>query len=164
MILLISSLNKAHECARALQEATNESVQACSSPPDAVAKLQAQEFSAVIFDQLLLDSDPDEGQMVLKHLGAAAPVYVNFAISATGRVVRELRSALQRRKRERAAAKQEAEQTLRNQLNGTVTALLLSCEMALQVPDLPALAETKMQDVEALAKEMSTRLGQWREP
>jgi len=159
MILLISSLNKAHECAHALQEATNESIKVCSSPQEAVAQLQAQEFSAVIFDQLLLDSDPDEGRTVLKHLGAAAPVYANFAISATGRVVRELRSALQRRKRELAAAKQEAEQTLRNQLNGTVTALLLSCEMALQVPDLPALAETKMQDVEALAKEMSAKLG-----
>jgi len=159
MILLISSLAKAHDCARALQEAINEPVKVCASPPEAVANLQAQEFSAVIFDQLLLDSDPDEGRAVLKHLGTAAPVYVNFAISAMGRVVRELRSALQRRKRELAAAKKEAEQTLRNELNNTVTALLLSCEMALQVPDLPAQAETKIQDVEALAREMSARLG-----
>lgn len=159
MILLISSLAKAHDCARALQEATNEPVKVCASPSEAVATLQAQAFSAVIFDQLLLDSDPDEGLAVIKHLGTAAPVYVNFAISATGRVVRDLRSAVQRRKRELAAAKLEAEQILRNQLNNTVTALLLSCEMALQVPDLPALAETKIHDVEALAREMSTRLG-----
>jgi len=159
MILLISSLAKAQECARALQDATSEPVKVSTSPTDAVVHLQAQEFSAVIFDQLLLDSDPDEGRAVLKHIGPAAPVYVNFAISAMGRVVRELRSALQRRKRELAAAKLQAEHTMRNELNNTVTALLLSCEMALQVPNLPALAESKMQDVEALAKEMSARLG-----
>jgi hypothetical protein len=158
MILLISSIAKAHDCIRAIQDATNESVKVCASPPEAVADLQAQQFSAVIFDQVLLDSDPDEGRAVLKHLGTAAPVYVNFAISATGRIVRELRAALQRRKRELEAARQDAERILRNELNNSVTALLLSCEMALQVPGLPALAESKIQNVEALVKKMSATL------
>lgn len=158
MILLISPLTKVHNCVPALQEATNEMVKVCSSSTEAVAELQGQEFSAVIFDQQLFDADPDDGHGVLKHLGTAAPVYVNFAISATGRVIRDLRSALQRRKRELAAASQEARQSFRNELNNTVTALLLSCEMVLQVPELPALAQTRMHDVEALAREMSTRL------
>jgi hypothetical protein len=158
MILLISSLAKIHECARALQQAANEPVTVCSSSIEAVAHLQAEEFTAVMFDQQLLDSDPDDGRAVLKHLGTAAPVYVNFAISGTGRVVRDLRSALQRHKRELAAAKRQAEQTLRSEFNNTVTALLLSCEMALQVPELPALAEARIHDVESLAKQMSTRL------
>jgi hypothetical protein len=160
MILLISSLAKTHEFVRSLQEATNESVKVCNSLSAAVTTLQAQEFSAVILDQLLLESDADEGRTVLKHLGIAAPVYVNFAVSSTARVVRELRSALQRRKRELAAAKKEAEQSLRSELNNTVTALLLSCELALQVPDLPALAETRIQDVETLVKEVSARLSE----
>lgn len=159
MILLISALAKAHECARALEDASNEEVSVCSSSAEAVVSLQRQEFSAVVFDQQLLDADADEGRAVLKHIGTAAPLYVNFAISATGRVVRDLRSAQQRRKRDLAAAKQEAVQSLRNELNGTVTALLLSCQMALQVPDLPASVETRMQDIEALARQMSARLG-----
>jgi hypothetical protein len=158
MILLISSLTKVHNCVPALQEATKEAVKVCSSSTEAVAELQGQEFSAVIFDQQLLDSDPDEGHGVLKHLGTATPVYVNFAISATGRVIRELRSALHRRKWELAAANQEARQSLRNELNNTMTALLLSCETVLQVPELPALAETRMHEVETLAREMSSRL------
>jgi hypothetical protein len=66
---------------------------------------------------------------------------------------------LQRRKREVLAARNEAEQGLRHELNDTLTALLLSCQMALQVPELPAQAETKMQTVEALAKEVSAKLG-----
>lgn len=159
MILLISALAKAHECARALQDASNEGVTVCSSSAEAVATLQGQEFSAVIFDQQLLEADPDEGRVVLKHIGTAAPVYINFAISAMGRVVRDVRSALLRRKCELATAKREAEQSFRNELNSTVTALLLSCQMARQVPDLPASAESRMQDIEALARQMSARLG-----
>lgn len=159
MILLISSLAKVLDCARTLQDAVNEPVTVCTSAAQAVTILQAQECSAVIFDQLLLDSDPDEGHTVLKHLGSAVPVYINFAVSNSPRVERVLRLALQRRKRELAAAKTEAAQTLRNELNSTVTALLLSCEMALQVPDLPAVASSKLHDVEDLVRQMSTRLG-----
>jgi hypothetical protein len=70
-----------------------------------------------------------------------------------------VRWALLRRKREVLSAKNDAEQALRHELNDTLTALLLSCEMALQVPELPALAESRMQAVEALAREVSVKLG-----
>jgi hypothetical protein len=36
--------------------------------------------------------------------------------------------------------------------------LLISCEMALDVPNLPVFAETKMRAVDALAREMRTKL------
>jgi len=159
MILLISALAKAQECARALQDATQEEVKVCPSSAEAVVSLQGQEFSAVIFDQQLLDAEADEGRIVLKHMGTATPVYINFAISAIGRVVRELRSALQRRKHELATAKREAQQTLRNEFSSSVTALLLSCQMGLQLPDLPESAATRMHDIESLARQMSARLG-----
>jgi hypothetical protein len=100
-----------------------------------------------------------EGETVLKVMGSAVPVYVNLAITGTTRMVRELRSALQRRKRELLAVRNDAEQTLRHELKDALTALLLSCEMALQVPELPPQAETKMQMVDALAREVSAKLG-----
>lgn len=159
MILLITSVAKAQECARDLQEATHEPVTVCVGLPEAVQQLKDKEFSAVIFDLLLLDAQPDEGETVLKHLGSAVPVYLNFAITGIPRVVRELRSALQRRKREMLVVKNDAEQGLRHELNDTLTALLLSCQMALQVPELPPSAQTKMQAVEALAREVSVKLG-----
>jgi hypothetical protein len=159
MILLISSLAQAQGCAVALQQATNEPVLLCAAFREALAQLESQDFSAAVFDQLLLDAEPDEAEAVLKHLGTAVPVYVNFAISGTARVARELLSALQRRKREILAAKKEAEQALRHELNDTVTALLLCCEMALQVPGLPESAESKLQTVGALARDVSVKLG-----
>jgi len=159
MILLISSLAKAQDLAQALQEATSEPVQVCRAFAEASAHLQAQEFSAVVLDQLLLDGDPDGGETARKHFGSAVPVHVNFALNGATRVVRELRSALQRRQREILAARRDAEHALRHELSDTVTALLLSCELALQVPGLPASAEAKMQTVDALAKEVSAKLG-----
>jgi hypothetical protein len=159
MILLITSAAKAQECARDLQEAIHEPVTVCAALQEAVLQLREKEFSVVVFDLLLLNGQPDEGETVLKHLGSAVPVYLNFAITGIPRVVRELQWALQRRKREVLAAKTEAEQALRHELRDTVTALLLSCEMALQVPELPSTAQTKMQAVEALAKEVSAKLG-----
>ncbi|MGH9499084.1 MAG: hypothetical protein ACRD3L_08060 [Terriglobales bacterium] len=159
MILLITSVAKAKECASGLQEATHEPVTVCAALQEAIQELNEKEFSAVIFDLLMLDAQPDEGETALKHLGSAVPVYVNFAIAGIPRVARELRWALQRRKAEILAAKTDAAQSLRHELRDTVTALLLSCEMALQVPELPPPAQTKMQVVEALAKEVSVMLG-----
>ncbi|HXR15870.1 MAG TPA: hypothetical protein VN777_06625 [Terriglobales bacterium] len=159
MILLITSLAKAQDCSKALEDATAEPVRVAATLSDAVTQLQANEFSAVVLDQLLLDAEPDNVDTIFKHMGAAVPVYSNFAISGIERVLRELRSALHRRKRELLAARQEAQQTLRSELKDTITALLLSCEMALDVPNLPLFAETKMRAVDALAREMCTKLG-----
>jgi hypothetical protein len=159
MILLITSLAKAEECAKGLQEATAEPAQVAATLREALAQLQAHEFTAVVVDQLLLDAEPDDFETIIKHMGTAVPVFSNFAISGIQRVSRELRSALLRRKRELSLARHEAEQSLRSELNDTITALLLSCEMALDVPNLPLFAETKMRAVDALAKEMRTKLG-----
>jgi len=159
MILLITSLAKAQDCAAALQEVTGEPVKVAATLQDAVSQLQAHEFSAVVLDQLLLDAEPDDVETIFKHIGTAVPVYSNFAISGIERVSRELRSAVHRRKRELLIARQEAEQDLRSELKGTITALLISCEIALGVPNLPLLAETKMRAVDALAREMRAKLG-----
>jgi|SRR5579872_349691 hypothetical protein len=159
MILLITAIAKAQDCAAALQEVTAEPVQVAATLQDAVSQLQAHEFSAVVLDQLLLDAEPDDVETIFKHIGTAVPVYSNFAISGIERVSRELRSAIHRRKRELLIARQEAEQDLRSELKGTITALLLSCEMALSVPNLPLLAETKMRAVDTLAREMRAKLG-----
>lgn len=158
MILLLSSLTKAKECAQALEQASHEPVELCSGLQEAVEKLQTQDFSAVILDQLLLDSELDREEAIFKHLGSAVPVYVNFAIAGIGRVVREFRCASDRRKRELQTAREDAVRALRQELNDTLTALLLSCEMALKIPEIPPQAQNKMQDVEARATELSAKL------
>ncbi len=159
MILLITPAARAQDCAEALHEATSETTHVAATLRQASGQLRSEEFSAVVIDQSMLEAEPDESHMVLQHLGTAIPVYVNFAISNIARVVSDLRVALHRRKREDLVARREAERTLRNELKGTVTALLISCEMLLQIPEIPPAAESKMHAVHQLAQEMRSRLG-----
>lgn len=158
MILLITPSAKVQECAKALESAISEPTQVVSTLRQAVTQLRSQEFLAVVIDQSLAETEPEESEMVLEHIGSAIPVFINFAISGIDRVTRELRAALQRRKREMTVARQIAEQLLRNDLKGTVTALLLSCELALASQD-PATTEAKIRKVHELALEMRSKLG-----
>ena len=159
MILLITPATRVQECAEALQKATNENVLVAAALQEAGLQLRTQEFSAVVIDQSVVEAEPDESDVVLQHLGGAVPVYVNFAISSVERVTRELRTALCRRKREVLVARRSAEQSLRNELKGTLTAMLLSCEMALKVEHLPSSAEAKIRMVYDLAREVRSKLG-----
>jgi hypothetical protein len=159
MILLITPSARVQDCARALAEATSETAQVAATLQQAAVLLREEEYSAIVFDQSLLEVEPEESELVLQHIGTAITVYVNFAISGINRVVRELRAALERRKKEGIAARQVAEQTLRNDLKGTVTALLISCQMTMQLPGLPPVAQTKMQTVYELAQAVRGKLG-----
>lgn len=84
--------------------------------------------------------------------------HVNFAINDMDQVARELRANLLRNKRQILLVRQEVQQALRNELKGTITALLLSCEMALQVPDLQSEAKNRMRSVHELAREIRLKL------
>jgi hypothetical protein len=159
MILLVTSSAKAQACAEAIQRTTTESAQVATTFRRAATMLRAQEYSAVVIDESLLEREPAESETVLQHIGMAVPIHINFAISGIDRVVRELSAARYRRNKEIGISRQFAEQTLRNELKGTMTALLLSCEMALQVATLPPDAEARIRTAYLLAQEMRSRLG-----
>jgi len=158
MLLVITPSAKARGCAQAIQKVTSEETHVVATLSQALAQLRAQEYVAVLIDQAFLETEPVESDMVLEHIGTAIPVHVNFAISGMDRVVRDLRAALHRHKREVLLVRQEVQQALRNELKDTVTAILLSCEMALQVPNLPGAAAIKMRSVCELAQEVRVKL------
>lgn len=158
MILVVTPVARVQECAEAIQTATQERVQVAPSLRQALTLLRTQEYSAVLFDQTFEETEPDDSEMALERLGMAIPVQMNFAISKVDRVVREVRGALQRRKKEVKLARQGAQQAMRNELKGPVTALLLSCEMALQLPNLQEAVEAKIRAVYDLAQEVRSKL------
>jgi hypothetical protein len=159
MILLVTSSAKAQDCAEAIQRATTETAQVASTYRRAATQLRAQEYSAVVIDDCLPEREPGESDTALQQIGMAIPIHINFAVSGIDRVVRELSAARHRRNREIGIYRKFAEQTLRNELKGTMTALLLSCELALQVATLPPDAEARIRTAYLLAQEMRTRLG-----
>jgi hypothetical protein len=109
----------------------------------AITRLREQANSAVVIDQFLLENEPAESDQALEHLGTAFPVYLNFAISGRERLGREVRSALQRRKREVTQARRAVEQQFRREKCQSLTSMLLSSELAMSVPGVPGPAAGK---------------------
>jgi hypothetical protein len=109
-------------------------------------------------DQLFLEAEPAGSESVLQHIGLAVPVYVNFAVNGVERVVRELRWALHRRQHELRLARAGAKENFRNELADTVTALLLSCELALRSPNLEVAVLNKLRTAHDLARQLREKL------
>jgi hypothetical protein len=125
----------------------------------AMVQLREQSYTAVVLDQFLLENEPSESDLVLDHLGTAFPVYLNFAVSGMERLLREVRSALHRRKREETQARRSVEEQFRSEMCESLTVMLLSCELAMSVPNVPTPAAEKIRTIDNLAREMRLRLG-----
>jgi hypothetical protein len=159
MILLITPSARGPECAATLKESTGNETHWAENLQLALSHLREETYSAVVIDQFLLETEPAESDQVLEHIGTAFPVYLNFAVSGMERLVREVRSALHRRKREEAQARLAVEQQFRSEIGENLTAMLLSGELAMSVPNVPGAAAEKILAVDNLAREMRTRLG-----
>ena len=158
MILLVTPNLKGEDCAAALTEATDSDVEVVQSLQEATSSLRTNEYHSVVLDQYLLETETDQTSTLMEHLGTAIPVQVNLAVSGMERLVREVRAALQRRAREEVVARRAAQEALRNELNSTVTALLLHCELAIANSDLPATAAEKLRTAHELVGKLRTQL------
>ena len=158
MILLITSSARGQQCAESLQAATGQDTHWAQSLQEGATRLREQTYAAVVIDQFLLETEPEESDQMIEHLGTAFPVYINFAVTGMERLVREVRSALHRRKREESAARRAVVEQVSSEMRETLTALLLSCELAMSVPDVPLPAAEKIKAIDNLARELRLRL------
>jgi len=150
MILLVTPSERAPECAAALHAATGEEIVIAENLAQATTFLRVSFFLVVVLVQYLLETGDHEEATLLSQLGTALLIQVNFAVSGKDRLVREVRSALERRKREESAARQSVVSSLQCELNNTLTALLLSVELAMQAPNLPDSANEKLRTMQDL--------------
>jgi hypothetical protein len=137
MILLITPSTRGQACADVLQLATGDGDPLSVPAAGAATRLREQNYSAVIVDQFLLETEPQESDRMLEHLGTAFSVYINFAVTGMERLVREVRSALHRRQREETSARRAVEEQMRSEMREILTMMLLSCELAMAVPGVP---------------------------
>jgi hypothetical protein len=158
MILLVTSIERRGECAAALQDATAESVTIADDLAQATTLLRGNQYSVVVIDQFLAETEPHAFETVFEHLGTAIPLQVNLAINGTKRIVRNVRSAMHRREREQAAAHKAAQQQLRGDLNETLTTILIDCELALYPEDLPPHALQRMVSIYQTARKLRMQL------
>lgn len=158
MILLITPQSKGPKFAASLYAATSQETHWAQNLQEAATRLREQPYSVAVIDQFLLETEPEESDQVLEHLGTAYPVYVNFALTGMERMLREVRSALHRRKREELAARRAIAEQMNCEMRETLTAMLLSCELAMSVPNIPMLAAEKIRTIDNLAHELRLRL------
>lgn len=159
MILLLTNSSHGQECATALLAATRIKTELAPDIQTALARLRDAEFTAVVIDESLLEPSAKSLDMLVKHLGRSVPVFVNLAVSRLERVVRDVQAALQRAEKERSVARQAVEFDLRGELRGELTGILLWTQQALELPALPAAAESKLKSVYETADKMRARLG-----
>jgi hypothetical protein len=158
MILLITPSASGLQCAEALHAATGQETHWARSLQEATTRLREQTYAAAVIDQFLLETEPEEGDQMTEHLGTAFPVYLNFAVTGMQRLVREVSSALHRRKREESAAWRSVAEQMNSEMRETLTAMLLSCELAMSVPNIPGPAAEKIRTIDNLARELRLRL------
>ena len=158
MILLVTSSPRTPDFSSALESAIGEEVESASTTKRALAHLRNSEFSVLVLDEAVVESEPDAIDILLQHAGMAVPVSVSLAISSAQRVVREVKMTLRRHEESRLIAIRAAESLLRTELRGAVTGILLSTELALRVPELPSEAADKMRSVCQLASDIRSRL------
>ena len=158
MILLITSSARGQQCAESLQAATGHDAHWAQSLQEGATRLREQTYTAVVIDEFLLETEPEGSDQMIEHLGTAFPVYINFAVTGMERLVREVRSALHRRKREESAARRAVVEQVNSEMRETLTALLLSCELAMSVPDVPVPAAERIKAIDNLARELRLQL------
>src|SRR5690348_1894031 len=100
MILLITPSANGQKWVEALHAATSQVVRWAHTLQEASTCLREQTCSGAVIDQFLLESEPEESDQMTEHLGTAFPVYINFAVTNMERMLREVRAALLRRRRE----------------------------------------------------------------
>ena len=158
MILLITPSARGQQCADSLNVATGLSTHWAHNLQEAATRLREQTYVAVVVDQFLVESEPEESDQIIEHMGTAFPIYVNFGVTGMERLVREVRSALHRRKREESAARRAVVEQISSEMRETLTALLLSCELAMSIPDVPLPAAEKIRAIDNLARELRLRM------
>ena len=158
MILLVWSSEKAQQCAVAIEQAFHSPVRVVGNLDAASEELRNFAFVAVLLDQHLWDCYPSKAELLLRHVGDAVPIIVNFAISATERVVRSLESGLEHWTRTTQRARRHASAILVSEFKDELTALFLSCGLALQEPTLSPCATDQLRKIEGIAKQIRQKL------
>jgi hypothetical protein len=158
MIVLVSASSRAKECAAAIEQKSHQETQMAASLPKALELLQSHEYDIVVIDESFQQVEAGADSVIIGHSGNAMLVYVNLSLHGTDRVAMEVNRALQRSLSERLTSMRAAENLLRNELRGQVTAILLNSELALRDGQLPPTAADKLQEVHDLAEQMRAKL------
>lgn len=137
-VLLVAPEPAASTVAQALHCELDAEVEVASDSRAALTALRRESFSLILLEENLGAADPEMTQMLYSGAGATPILEINFGLCGVDRVLRQVRSALTRRAQDEAKARRAASLSLHNELNASLTGLLLESQLALRQagPDL----------------------------
>ncbi|WP_263378513.1 hypothetical protein [Granulicella paludicola] len=156
IILLIAAEATAVPVAAALREQLSVEVQTVPNRRSAVANLRRHDYSLIVMEESLSNLDPEAADQLYKAAAGALLLEVNFGLSNTQRIVRQVRAALTRRALDRAQARSAAAVALTNELNSALAGLLLESQLALR--EATPAQRPKLLHVVELAADLRDRL------
>jgi hypothetical protein len=133
-------------------------VEIASTRGAALRLLSRRGYAIVILDQILADSDADGSELIWKNAGVAIPLQINFALSGSSRLEREIKGALARRAREQQLAVAAAAAAVDDELKNAITALLLESRLALAEENLPPRVESRLRMLLEMADRLRERV------
>lgn len=157
-ILIITTMPGASGIVSNLEEQLECTVDLASGLETALSTMRRRDYAVVVTDESLAERDSRAADLIWKHAGLAVPMQVNFAITGSSRLVRDVRAAMGRREQEQAIAARAAKSSIESDLRVTVTGLLLHCQLALSEPSVPPQISEKLQTVVQLAGNLRERL------
>ena len=157
-VLIIAAIAGAENCGRTIAEQLNIDVEVATTRRAGLQALRAGVYGVVVVEESLAESDPVWADLIWKNSGLAMPVQVNFGISGSARLAREVKAALTRRDGEHAIARRAAAVELENELKSSVTGLMLESELALREPGSSVSLDAKLRHLVELAGNLRNRL------
>jgi DNA-binding NtrC family response regulator len=157
-ILMVTGIEGARNCAEKVGTQLGMEVEVAEGRKAALTALRRREFAAVVVDETTAECDPAAAEAIWEHAGLAIPLQINFALSGTARLVREIRAGLHRREREQLMARRAAAAAMEAELKSTVAGLLLHSQLALNGHEVPAPVADKLRVVADLAGNLRQKL------
>ena len=157
-ILFVTGIEGARNCADVIAKLLDMEVAVAEGRRSALALLRRREFAAVVVDETVATCDPAAAEAIWDRSGLAIPIQVNFAVSGTARLMREIRAALHRRQREQELARRAAAAAVESELKNTLAGLLLQSQLALSGSDAASPVAERLKMVAALAGDLRRQL------
>lgn len=131
-ILLVAPEPAAGAVAQALRRDLQAHVQTSAGGRSGLAALRRDEFTLIVLEENLAAAEP-EATEALYTMATTAPVLeINFGLCGIERIVRQVRSALERRNADESKARLAVNNSLVNELNASLAGLLLESQLAVR--------------------------------
>jgi hypothetical protein len=157
-VLIVTAMDGAENLARALSREANAVGEIARSRRAALARLRRDPVTAVLLDSSLSEAEITTSEMVWQNAEGAVPLEINLGYLGVNGVVRLLRNLLDGREQAETVGRREATAAVAQELQSTITSLLLQSDLMLREKALTPAVADKARQLKELANSLRVRL------